>query len=103
MVNAVAEATQTDPAMAGCGSLSSLSACAGGHAEIQIRPGWQEPLNTYITAIAGPGERKSAVQMAMVRPIYDVEHQLAPKGANERLEAETRKDVAAKAAERDRN
>ena len=73
MVKAVAEATQTDPAMAGTSALSALSACTGGHAEIEIRQGWQEPLNIYTATIADPGERKSAVQLSMVRPIHDVE------------------------------
>jgi replicative DNA helicase len=64
MVNTVSEATQTDPAMAGTSALSALSACTGGHAEIEIRGGWREPLNLYTAAIAGPGERKSSVQHA---------------------------------------
>ena len=103
MVHAVAEATQTDPAMAGTSALSVLSACAGGCAEIEVRSGWREPLNTYTNTIAGPGERKSAVQSVMARPLWDVEKALADKGAGVRLEAETRKLVATKAAERQRN
>ena len=103
MVNAVAEATQTDPAMAATSALSALSACTGGHAEIEIRQGWREPLNIYTATIADPGERKSSVQLSMVRPIHDVEKQLAEKGAGARLEAETRKQAAVKAAERARN
>ena len=51
MVNAVAEATQTDPAMAGTSALSALSACAGGHAEVEIRSGWIEPLCTYTATV----------------------------------------------------
>lgn len=103
MVRAVSEATQTDPAMAATSALSALSACSGGHAEIEIRHGWREPLCLYTATIAAPGERKSAVQQAMVRPILDTEAQLAAKGVGERLEAETRKQVAVKAAERERN
>lgn len=38
MVYAVAEATQTDPAMAGTCAISTMSACAGGHAEIGFNP-----------------------------------------------------------------
>ena len=103
MVRAVSEATQTDPAMAGTSALSMLSACTGGHAEIEIRPGWREPMCIYTATIAGPGERKSSVQHAMVRPILDVEAELVAKGAAATLEAETRKQVATKAAERQRN
>ncbi|MGO9154341.1 YfjI family protein, partial [Mycobacterium sp.] len=100
MVHAVAEATQTDPAMPATSVLSALAACTGGHAEIEIRGGWREPLNLYTATIAAPGERKSAVQLAMVRPLLDAEQLLADTGVATRLESETRKQVAEKAAEK---
>jgi hypothetical protein len=100
MVYAVSEATQTDPAMPAVSALSALSACTGGHAEIEIRGGWREPAHLYTATIAAPGERKSAVQLAMARPILDAEQQLVTVGMGERLEAETRKQVATAAAER---
>jgi hypothetical protein len=62
----LAEFTQTDPAMAGVSALDALAACAGGHAEIQVRPGWSEPLCIFTAIIAAPGERKSPVQNAMI-------------------------------------
>jgi hypothetical protein len=99
MVHAVAEATQTDPAMPAASALSVLSACTGGHAEIEIRGGWREPLNLYTATIAAPGERKSAVQLGMTRPLLDSEQQLADDSLAARLEAETRKQVAEKAAD----
>jgi hypothetical protein len=100
MVRTVAEATQTDPAMAGTCVLSVLSACTGGHAVIEIRGGWIEPLHTYHATIAASGERKSAVQKLLVTPVLDVEQDLVVKGVAERLEAETRKHVADSAAEK---
>lgn len=103
MVRGVSEATQTDPAMAGTSALSALAGCIGGHAEIEIRPGWREPLCIYTATIAAPGERKSAVQSEMTKPLLEVEKELAAKGASAHLEAETRKLVATKAAERQRN
>ncbi len=69
---------------------------------IEIRGGWREPLNVCCATIAAPGERKSAVQATMVRPVLNVEARLAAAGAADRLEAETRKQVATKAAERQR-
>ena len=84
MVNGVAEATQTDPAMAATSALSALSACTGGHAVIEIRSGWREPLNLYTVTIAEPGERKCAVQEAMVRPIHDARGSLAAASADAR-------------------
>ena len=98
MVLGVAEATQTDPAMSATSALSALSACTGGRAEIEIRPGWREPLNIYTATIAASGERKSTVQRSMVNPIHDTEKDLRDAGIMARLEAETNKQVATKAA-----
>lgn len=100
VVRGVSEATQTDQAMAGTSALSTLSGCTGGHAEIEIRGGWREPLNLYTSSIAAPGERKSAVQSAMLAPLFDVEQQLADAGLGARQEAQTRKEVAESAAEK---
>jgi replicative DNA helicase len=102
MVLGVAEAIQTDPAMPATSALSALSACTGGHAEIEIRPGWREPLCLYTATIAAPGERKSAVQMVMTRPIHEVERRLVEASAADRMAAEERKQVATKAVERQR-
>ena len=73
----MAEATQTDPAMAGTAALSALSACAGGHAEVEIRAGWRRTT----VQLHRDGRRirvnaKSAVQQAMIRPILDVEAEM---------------------------
>jgi hypothetical protein len=100
MVRSVSEACQVDPAMPGVSVLSALSGCTGGHAEIELRPGWREPLNIYTVTVAAPGERKSAVQQMMTNPILDVEAELADQGLEMRLEAETRKQVAIKRAEK---
>jgi replicative DNA helicase len=99
-VRGVAEATQTDPAMAGTSALSVLSACTGGRAVIEIRSGWREPLNLYTTAIALPGERKSAVQSTMVQPLLDAERDLIEKARPAHEEASTLKQIAMKNAER---
>lgn len=99
MIYAVAEATQTDPTMAATCALAALSACTGGHAEIQVRAGWQEPLCIYTATIAHSGERKSAVQQAMVRPILDAEVNLRETGEAARLTAQTQKQIALGRAE----
>jgi len=101
MVEAVAEATQTDPAMAGTSVLSVLAASAGGRAEVEARKGWREPLCLNTATIARPGERKSAVQAAMVTPLLDAEQELAEAGAAQRIEAETAQ-MAVKASDRAR-
>lgn len=102
MATGLAEATQTDPAMAGTSAMSVLSACCGGHAVIEIRSGWQEPLNEYFATIADPAERKSAVQAAMTRPLLAAEQRLAAHGAIERMQAQVRRTVAEQAAEASR-
>ena len=99
MVHAVSEATQTDPAMPGTSALSVLSACGGGHAVIEVRPGWREPLNLYFVTIAHSAERKSAVQGAMTHPLLTSEQQLISATAGRRLEAEVRRQIADHAAD----
>ncbi|KRD05717.1 hypothetical protein ASE48_16210 [Mycobacterium sp. Root265] len=100
MVEALAEATQTDPAMAATSALTVLAACVGGRAEIQVRPGWREPLCLYTASIANPGERKSSVQAAMTRPLREYEAVLVERTSAHRDETSTRQKVAVKVAER---
>jgi hypothetical protein len=103
MVTAVAEFTQTDPAMAGTVAISVLSACNGGHAEIEVRGGWREPLNTFSVNIAYPGERKSPVQALMVAPLLAAEQVLTDAGMAAHQEAKARKQIAMRKAEKLRN
>lgn len=99
MVAAVAEFTQTDAAMAGTTCLAMLGAAAGGRVLLEVRPGWREPLNLFTATVAGPGERKSAVQQVMSSPLQDAEVELAERVSGKRLEATMTKEVAAKAAD----
>jgi hypothetical protein len=100
MVEAVAEATQTDPAMPATTALTVLAAAVGGYAEIEVRPGWREGLNIYTATMAAPGERKSAVQATMTQPLRAVEAALAAEGVQTRREAETLRHIAEKSADR---
>ena len=99
MVAGVAEFTQTDPAMAGTTGLTVLAAAAGGRAEVQVRPGWVEPVNLSTATVAGPGERKSAVQAVMTAPLREAESQLAVAARDQVREAVTTKEIATKVAE----
>ena len=47
MVEAVAEFTQTDPAMPGSVCLAAIAAAATGAVLVQARPGWEEPVSLY--------------------------------------------------------
>jgi hypothetical protein len=102
MVAEVAVATQTDPAMAATSVLAVVSTCTGGHAVIEVRAGWREPLNGYFAPIAEPGERKSPVLAALTRPLIAEEQAMAKAGVAARAEAMTRKQVADAAAEQAR-
>lgn len=99
MVDAVATATQTDPAMSGTTALSALAAAVGGLVEVEARPGWREVTGLFTLVVAEPGERKSAVQAAMVAPLLAAERELVASTAAARSEAATRADVLRRAAE----
>lgn len=73
MVESLSISTQTPPEMAGILSLAVLSTLFQAHYDVQITPDWEEPLCLYCTAVAPPGERKSAVIAALTRPIYEYE------------------------------
>ena len=100
MVTQLAEATQTDPAMAAMSVLSVLSTCTGGRARIQIRRGWQEQLCLYCITVASSGERKSTVQERLVAPIRVLERQLKAETNVTRLNANAQKQHLTKRAER---
>jgi hypothetical protein len=100
MVEAVAEATQTDPGMAGTLLLGALAAAAGGHAEVEVRAGWREPVNLYVVAAAAPGTRKSAVFRALMDPLRAAERTLVDTISSSLLEATVQRDAARLAAEK---
>jgi Protein of unknown function (DUF3987) len=78
-VEAEASATQTPSDLAAVVALATLSACVSKKFEVEVRPGWREPLNTYWLVALEPGNRKSTVFRDAVRPIHDFEQHLAEK------------------------
>ncbi|MCE3554447.1 DUF3987 domain-containing protein [Pseudonocardia sp. RS11V-5] len=100
MVLAVAEFTQTPLDLPGCLALAALSTAAGGRAELEVRPGWREPLNLYTVVAMPPGSRKSAVFAAMTAPLLEAEQTLAEQAKPQIIEAELAKKVAQTEAER---
>ncbi|MDP9459169.1 MAG: YfjI family protein [Actinomycetota bacterium] len=99
MVEGVAEFTQTDAGMAGTISLGVLAAVAGGHAEVQVRPGWREPVNVFTVVAAPPGQRKSPVFATFTAPLRDGEKELVDKSKAQISEAQVMKLVAEMAAQ----
>lgn len=71
---ALSESVQTPVDMAGCSVLSVIATSVQGKYRIRGKPDWVEPLNIYLTVIAPPSERKSAIQHATVRPVSDFEN-----------------------------
>jgi hypothetical protein len=98
MVEAVAEFTQTPPDLAGTVGLGVLSACAGGHATVEVRPGWREPVNLFAVVAAASGARKSAVFRVMFAPLEDAEKSIAEQAESLILEKQTQRDIAQRRA-----
>lgn len=78
-VEALAEATQTPVDLAGMLALSVIATATARKVIVQIRPGYEEPVNVFVVVSMPPANRKSAVFRAMVRRIEEFE----------RLEAKT--------------
>jgi len=68
-VEAVAESTQTPVDMAAMLFLSTLAVCVQRRFELQIRPGYLEPLCLYVMVIMPPANRKTAVFKEIMKPI----------------------------------
>lgn len=71
---ALSESVQTPVDMAGCAVLSVIATCVQGKYVIEGKKDWVEPLNIYLTEIALPSERKSAIQHAVVKPVSEYEN-----------------------------
>ncbi len=65
---------------------------------LRLGRGWYEPLCSFSLTIAAPGERKSAVQEAMVKPVRIAETQLSREGKAARAAAAAKKEIAVKRA-----
>jgi hypothetical protein len=70
---------------------------------LQVRPGWEEPLNLYSAVALPPGERKSAVFAEVTAPLAEFEAALAAERSYEIAEARARRKVAEKALDAAQN
>ena len=99
-VAAEAVATQTPPDLPGMLALAALATAAGGLARIQVRPGWQEPLNLFVVVALPPGSRKSAVFADVTRPLVRLDRDELARMRPLIVEAMTKKTAAEKSATR---
>lgn len=90
---AVMEATQTPPDLAGMLALAILSTACGQRIMVRAWNGWEEPINVYTVVSLGPGNRKSVVFRAMMAPVIKFEQDLADKAESEIFQAEAKRDV----------
>lgn len=67
----LAKATETPEPLAASMVLAACSVAAARRFEIEVKPGYIEPLNLWIIAAMAPGNRKSAVQAAACKPLTD--------------------------------
>jgi replicative DNA helicase len=100
MVEAVAESTQTPTDLAGVVYLGVLAAAAGGRAEVEVQPGWREPVNLYAAPAMPPGSRKSAVFREMSAPLLDAERALQDAARPQISEAAIALEIAQEQARR---
>jgi hypothetical protein len=59
--------------LAGTLGLGVVSGSLGRHVQVSPRPGWYEPTNLYVAAALDPGQRKTAVFKAALRPVRTLE------------------------------
>ena len=100
MVKAVAESTQTPADLAGVVCLGVLAASAGGHAEVEVQPGWREPVNLYAAPAMPPGSRKSSVFREMTAPLLDAEQALQEDARPAITESTIAREIAEETAHR---
>ncbi|MFC7243680.1 YfjI family protein [Catellatospora aurea] len=102
MVEGVATFTQTDTSMGAGVFLSVMSTCGGRRLVVEGKPGWVEPVNSYIATVAAPGERKTPVHGAITRPLFQAQKQMADQIKPMMEQEAARRDIAQRAAEQAR-
>lgn len=74
--------------------LAVLATAAGGRAKVEIRDGWLEPLNLFVSIAMPPGSRKTPAYMRITRPLMDHERAAAEESKAEVSEARVRQAIA---------
>jgi len=95
-VEAKATETQTPRDLPAMVALSVLAASCAKVVEVEVRPGWVEPLNLYTIVSLEPGNRKSAVFRDAVKPLEDFEEEETRRQVGEIKAAEIRYELKQK-------
>ncbi|MFN2363932.1 MAG: YfjI family protein, partial [Halarsenatibacteraceae bacterium] len=75
---------QVDESMPAMLMLSVTATALANKAVIQVKPGWEEPLNIWTCSILPPAERKSPVFKKMQKPLIDYEQREAERVEQDR-------------------
>ncbi len=83
MVQQVSQSTETPPEMALMVALGALATATMRKFEVEIEPGFRQPLNLYMCCIMSPGNRKSEVFRRMFSPVHEHERMIRQAAESE--------------------
>lgn len=95
-VAAEAERTQTPADLAAMLALGCCSAALAGKYDVEVEPGYIEPINIFALVALPPGERKSAVFKSVFAPLKEYEELQAEASIVTRAQAESKLELAEK-------
>lgn len=88
---AAAEHMQVAPDLVLANVLGAVATISNGRFKVEVRPGYQEPLNMYILAPAPPAERKTGTQAVCMAPLLHWEHDKLEDMKGPIMEAQSRR------------
>lgn len=96
MIVAVAAFTETPRELAVTFGLAVLATCCQKRFVVEPKSGYREPLNVWLIAALGPGNRKTGVMGAMIAPLREWEAERAEESRQEiaRMESERKTQEA---------
>jgi hypothetical protein len=92
-VEEVATSMQTPVDLPATLALGALATASGGRAVVEVRADWTEPTNLFTAPVMPPGERKSPVLRAIMRPIVAAERTMVDTVVPEIAAAKSRQTV----------
>jgi len=95
-VLALAESTQTPVEMGAALSLGILATAIQRNYDVAVTADWKEPLCLYLSIVADPGEKKSAVISSMSKPVFDFEQRANELEAVDIMQSQTKRAILEK-------